>query len=93
MSGSENCEDIFNSIDKDVKMSEIRFSEPAKSFTHEQLVQFCPHLPKKQVIETETEQRMISSTLEYDHVSQLYLRKSLGDNVGETSSRIWIQKK
>ena len=89
MDGSENCEDIINSIDKDVRMSEIRFSEPAVSFTHEQLVQFCPHLPKKDVIETETEQRLLSSTLGYDYVSQLYLRESLGDTVRETTSRIW----
>lgn len=89
MDGSENCEDIINSIDQDVKMSEIRFSGPAVSYTHEQLVQFCPHLPKKDVIDTETEQRLLSSTLGYDYVTQLYLRKSLGDTIRETSSRIW----
>ena len=90
--GSENCEDINNSIDEDVKMSEIRFSEPAVTFTHAQLVQFCPHLPKKDVIKTETEQRLLSSTLGYDYVCQLYLRKSLGDTVRETTSRIWELK-
>ena len=89
MGGSENCEDIINSIDEDVIMSEIRFSEPAMNLTHEQLVQFCPHLPKKQVIATETEQRLITPTTGYDYVSQLYLRKSLGDTVRETASRIW----
>jgi hypothetical protein len=73
-------------------MSEIQFSGPARTFTHEQLVQFCPHLPAKEVIETETEQRLISSTLGYDYVSQLYLRHSLGDTVRETSSRIWQLK-
>ena len=89
MGGSENCEEIINSIDEDIKMSEIQFSAPAMSLTYEQLVQFCPHLPKKQVIETETEQRLISPTIGYDYVSQLYLRKSVGDTVRETASRIW----
>ena len=89
MGGSENCQDIINSISEDVIMSEIQFSEPAINLTHEQLVQFCPHLPKKQVIATETEQRLISPTIGYDYVSQLYLRKSLDDTVRETASRIW----
>ena len=34
MGGNENCEEILNSIDKDVKMSEIRFSESAITLTH-----------------------------------------------------------
>ena len=92
MDGSKNCEEIIKSIDEDVTMSEIRFSDPAMIFTHEQLVQFCPHLPRKDVIETVTEQRLLSSTLGYDYVSQLYLRHSLGDTVRETTSRIWKLK-
>ena len=88
MEGSESCESIIKAIDKDVKMSENRFAQQM-TMTHEQLVQFCPHLPKKEVINTITEQRLLSSELGYDYVTQLYLRKSVGDTVRETSSRIW----
>jgi hypothetical protein len=91
MEGSENCESIIQAIDKDVKMSENKFSQQM-SMTYEQLVQFCPHLPKKEVISTITEQRLLSSELAFDYVTQLYLRKSVGDTVRETSSRIWELK-
>ncbi|WP_370392381.1 hypothetical protein [uncultured Winogradskyella sp.] len=91
MEGSENCESIIHAFDKKVKMSENRFSQQM-TMTYEQLVQFCPHLPKKEVINTVTEQRLLSSELGYDYVSQLYLRKSVGDTVRETSSRIWELK-
>ena len=91
MEGSENCESIIQAVDKDVKMSENKFSQQM-TMTYEQLVQFCPHLPKKEVINTVTEQRLLSLELGYDYVTQLYLRKSLGDTVRETSSRIWKLK-
>ena len=90
--GSDNCEYIVQSIDENIKMSEISFGGPPVDFTYDLLVQYCPHLPKKQVIETSTEQRLLLPDLGYDYVSQLYLRKSLGDTVRETSSRIWKKK-
>jgi len=68
-------------------MSENRFFKQI-TLTQEQLVQFCPLLPKKDVIITETEQRIMSSELGYNYVSQLYLRKI----AGETSSGIWKLK-
>lgn len=91
MEGSENCESIIQAIDKDVKMSENKFSQQM-TMTREQLVQFCRHLPKKEVIHTVTEQRLLSSELGFDYVTQLYLRKSVGDTVRETNSRIWKLK-
>lgn len=91
MEGSENCESIIHAFDKKVRMSENRFSQQM-TMTYEQLVQFCPHLPKKEVINTVTEQSLLSSDLGYDYVSQLYLRKSVGDTIKETSSRIWKLK-
>jgi hypothetical protein len=92
MGGSENCEYILNAMDENIKMSEIRFGEPSVSFSYDLLTQFCPHLPKKEVIETTTEQRLFNPGLGYDYVSQLYLRKSLGDTVRETSTKIWEKK-
>ena len=89
--GSENCEYILNSIDENIHMSESQFGLPNVTISYEQLVQFCPHLPKKEVINSITEQRLLTPSLGYDYVSQLYLRKSVGDTVRETSSRIWAK--
>lgn len=89
MAGSENCETIIEAFDKNVNMSEIQFGDGAMVFTYEMLKEFCPHLPKKDIIQTVTEQRLLSTELGYDYVSQLYLRKSLNDTIRETSSRIW----
>jgi hypothetical protein len=91
MQGSENCDYLIQAFDKNVKMSEIQFTRQMQ-MTYEQLVQFCPHLPKKEVIQTVTEQRLLTTDLAYDYVSQLYLRKSKGDTIRETSSRIWKLK-
>ena len=91
MAGSENCEYILQVIDENIKMSEIQFSKKMV-LTYEQLVQFCPHLPNKEVVETITEQRLLSKELGFDYVSQLYLRKSKGDTIRETASRIWKYK-
>lgn len=51
--GSENYEYIIQAFDEKVEMSENRFSEQIK-MTFEQLVQFFPHLPNKEVINTVT---------------------------------------
>lgn len=90
--GSENCTDILTSIDENLEMSEIAFSEPVKEFTYQDLEQYCPFLPKKEIIVSYTEQKLLNSKLGYDFVSQLYLRESLGDTVRETTTRIWELK-
>ena len=92
MEGSVNCTFILKAIDEEIRMSETQFGGPKIDISYEQLVQFCPHLPKKQVIETVTEQRLLQADLGYDYVSQLYLRTSVGDTARETSSRIWQKK-
>ncbi len=92
MGGSANCASILNAIDKNIQMSETRFGEPVMELTYEQLEEFCPHLPEKQVIKTVSEQRLLTTSLGYDYVSQLYLRITVGDTARETSSRIWQKK-
>lgn len=89
MAGSENCEAILNSMDQNIKMSELRFSEPLRFYTFSELKEFCPHLPKKQIFHTVTEQRLLNSTQGYDFVSQSFLRSTGVDTLRETSSRIW----
>ncbi len=89
MAGSENCDAIMNSMDENIKMSEIRFSEPLRFYTFNQLKEFCPHLPKKQIFQSSTEQRLLTPSLGYDFVSQTFLRSTGEDTLRETSSRIW----
>ncbi|MFB6319678.1 hypothetical protein [Saccharicrinis sp. FJH54] len=55
-------------------------------------VLFCPHLQKKEVISTDSEQGLQGTNLAYDYVSQLYLRTNVGDTARESSSRIWEKK-
>ncbi len=92
MEGNENCEFLIKFMDENIRMSEARFGEPNMEISYEQLVQFCPHLPRKEVISTITEQRLLQPDLGYDYVSQLYLRPSVGDTARETSARIWSKK-
>lgn len=92
MGGSANCAAILNAIDENVRMSETQFGSPPMDFSYEELQQFCPHLPDKQVIKTVSEQRLLTPNLGYDYVSQLYLRTSVGDTARETSARIWQKK-
>ena len=76
MGGAQNCDAIMNSMDEDIKMSELLFSEPLRVYTFKQLKEFCPHLPKKDIIQSTTEQRLLTPTLMYDYVSQTFLRSS-----------------
>lgn len=92
MGGSENCEAILNLMDENIKMSELLFSEPLKFYTYDELNTFCPHLPKKQIIESVTEQRLLNPSQGYDFVSQTFLRSNGKDTLRETSSRIWEKK-
>ena len=92
MNGAQNCDEIMNSMDEDIKMSELLFSEPLRVYTFKQLKEFCPHLPKKDIIQSTTEQRLLTPTLGYDYVSQTFLRSSGEDTLRETSSRIWKLK-
>ena len=89
MEGEQNCDYIMKSMDEEIKMSELRFSEPLQTYTFEQLKEFCPHLPKKQILETSTEQRLLNSNQGYDYVSQSFLGSNGKDTLRETSSRIW----
>ena len=60
-------------------MSESQFGQAVMDTSYEQLVKYCSHSPKKDVISTITEQKMVSSNLGYEYVSQLYLRKRRGE--------------
>lgn len=89
--GGANCDQITKAFDENVKMSEIQFGQFI-NYPYEVIIAYCPHLPKKQVIETTSEQRLLTPTLGYDYVSQLYLRQNKTDTIRETSSTIWENK-
>ncbi|ASV30218.1 hypothetical protein [Maribacter cobaltidurans] len=93
MDGNANCDEILSHLDENIIMSEAQFGGPNRTITYDQLKMFCPHLPQKEVIGTITEQRLLATDLGYDYVSQIYLRKSVGDTARETSARIWERKK
>ena len=87
MEGSENLKEILAGMDKDIQMW-----ENGKIWTYDDLVKFGPHLPKKTVIETYNEQRLLEKDLGYDFVTLLYIN-SKGDTLRETASRIWKKPK
>jgi len=44
------------------------------------------------LIATTTEQKLLTSALGYGYVNQLYMRKSVGETIRESSSRICEKK-
>jgi hypothetical protein len=83
MMGSENLEDILAGFDEDIQMW-----ENGKIWSYNDLVKYGPHLPKKRVVETYNDQKLLSDDLGYDYVSMIYI-SSAGDSLRETASRIW----
>lgn len=85
--GSENLEEILLGLDKNIKMW-----ENGKVWTYEEVEKFGPHLPKKHIIETYTDQNLLNNNQGYDYVSQKYISTISGDTMRETSSRLWEMK-
>ena len=83
MEGSVNLDEILAGMDKDIQMW-----ENGKVWTYVDLVKFGPHLPKKNVIDTYNEQKLLEPNLGYDFVSLRYINTQ-GDTLRETASRIW----
>lgn len=83
MDGGKNCEQILAAMNEDVEMW-----ESGKIWTLSDLKKFCSHLPNKKVIETYSNQKLLSKEIGYDYVSQLYISQT-GDTLRETSSKIW----
>ncbi len=81
--GSINCEQILAAMNEETKMW-----ENGNTWTFSDLKKYCPHLPKKNVIETYNNQKLINNEVGYDFVSQLYISQH-GDTIRETISRIW----
>jgi len=81
--GSENCDQILAAIDENIEMW-----ENGRIWSYSDLEKFCPHLPKKNVVEIYNDQTLLDHNLGYDFVSQLFVVQS-GDTMRETSSRLW----
>ena len=85
--GSENLEEILLGLDKNINMW-----ENGKIWTYKEVEKFGPHLPKKHIIETYNDQKLLDKDLGYDYVSQKYISSMSGDTMRETSSRLWRKK-
>ncbi|PZX46342.1 hypothetical protein [Algoriphagus chordae] len=85
--GSVNLADILAGMDENIDMW-----ENGKVWTYKQVEKFGPHLPKKNVLETYNDQKLLKKDLGYDYVSQKYISTMSGDTMRETSSRLWELK-
>lgn len=85
--GSENLEEILLGLDNNINMW-----ENGKIWTYKEVEKFGPHLPKKHIIETYNDQKLLDKYLGYDYVSQKYISSMSGDTMRETSSRLWRKK-
>jgi hypothetical protein len=87
MQGSENLEEILMGLDDNIIMW-----ENGKVWSYMEVEKFGPHLPKKKIIETYHDQKLLNKNLGYDYVTQKYISTISGDTMRETSSRIWELK-
>jgi len=83
MGGGEHCPELLAMLN-----DSIRFWENGEEWSRAQLDQFCPHLPRKNVVETVHRHRVLAPGLAHDFVTQLYIRER-GDTIRESASRIW----
>lgn len=68
MEGAENIEEILAGIDSNIQMWENE-----KIWTYDDMVKFGPNLPKKIVIKTYNEQKLLEKNIGYDFVTLLYI--------------------
>ena len=62
--------------------------ENGEYWSFEKVKTYCPKLPVKPVLNTDRAYRIISDTMVYEFVSQLYQREA-GRKFNETASRLW----
>ena len=79
----DNCDMILAMVDEN-----IAFTENGETWTKSDMIQYCPHLPEKNVFETISNQKLFTSEFAYDFVNQLYLNQDK-DTMSETTSRVW----
>lgn len=80
----DDCDEITGMLDDD-----LVFQENGKAWTKAEMVQFCSHLPNKEVIETASSHARLTEDLAYDFVSQLYWARDREGSFRETTSRVW----
>ena len=85
--GSVKLAGILAGMDENIDMW-----ENGKIWTYKQVEKYGPHLPKKNVLETYNDQKLLKKDLGYDYVSQKYISSMTGDTMRETSSRLWKLK-
>ena len=78
-----NCEVIIPYLDENLVIY-----ENGEHWPYAKLVEYCPHLPVKPVINTDRSYKILSKELVYEFVSQTYQSKS-GKTFNETQALIW----
>ena len=85
--GSVNIDEILSGMDENIIMW-----ENDKVWTYKEVEKFGSHLPKKKVIQTYNDQKLLKKNLGYDYVNLEYISPISGDTMRETSSRLWELK-
>lgn len=80
----DDCDEITGVLD-----DALVFQENGRAWTKAEMVQFCSHLPNKDVIETASSHALLTENLAYDFVSQLYWAQDREGRFRETISRVW----
>ena len=81
--GSENCARIISTVAEDV-----RLVENGEAWGHAQLVEFCPHLPRKNVVDAWSDRTVVSPGVGYDFGTIVYENEP-GAPRRETTVRVW----
>jgi len=83
MDGGENCEQIVRVLAEDIRML-----ENGEAWSHEQMEQYCPYLPHKEVLSSWADFDVVRSDVAYDFATTVY---QVEENPPgrETVARVW----
>ncbi|WP_411768504.1 hypothetical protein [Winogradskyella sp. A3E31] len=78
-----NCEVLMPYLSEDLVIF-----ENGEYWPYEKVKTYCPKIPVKPVLSTDRAYKIISDTMVYEFVSQMYQRQE-GSQFNETASRLW----
>ena len=83
LGGGENCERILPALAEDIEML-----ENGRVWTYEDLQEYGPYLPKKNVIRSWSDRSVLTPDLAYDFVTAVF-EDDAGAQRRETTCRLW----
>ncbi len=81
--GGGNCARINTFIAEDVALI-----ENGRAWDYAQLLEFCPHLPRKSVLDSWSDRVVLHPGLAYEFVTVIYQSDAAGRRL-ETTARVW----